>query len=197
MRCRQGHATRGKWFLVVTINIYCFHTFKNIRECYRGNASKSVDRCSIAIVSRDLSRLRTSHAIMLYRKELAVNACMGTEIRLFYIVAIGRPERHMRKASHRGSEQPQRSPEEITLLFLVCATCIRCCSSRTSRSWWTAHLVQRQRRSCNSIYRLKCIPQFHTLVWCDQFLWTQQKPNDVIYNGDASWFDSFQCNSVK
>jgi len=24
-----------------------------------------------------------------------------------------------------------------------------CCSSRTSRSWWTAHLTQRQQRGCN------------------------------------------------
>jgi len=39
-----------------------------------------------------------------------------------YIVAIGNPERHVRRASHRGSKQQQRSPDEITLLLLVRAT---------------------------------------------------------------------------
>jgi len=34
-------------------------------------------------------------------------------------VAIGNPERHVCKASHRGSKQQQRSPNEITLLLLV------------------------------------------------------------------------------
>jgi len=34
------------------------------------------------MVSRDLSRLRTSRAIMLCGKELAVSACVKTEIRL-------------------------------------------------------------------------------------------------------------------
>jgi len=37
--------------------------------------SKAIDRCSTAVVSRDLSRLRTSRAIMLCGKEL-VDACM-------------------------------------------------------------------------------------------------------------------------
>jgi len=84
MRCRQGPATRRKRFQFVTLKIYCFYTLKNIRECQRGNASKAIDRCSTATVSRDLSRLWTSRAIMLCGKEL-VNACMGTEIHLFCI----------------------------------------------------------------------------------------------------------------
>jgi len=42
------------------------------------------------------------------------------------------------------------------------------------------------------------IPKLHTLlVWCDQFLWTQQKPNDAIHNRDTSWFDIFHFNSLK
>jgi len=126
MRCRQGQATRRKRFKFVTLNIYCFYTFKNIRECQRGNAPKAIDRCSTAIASRDLSRLRTSRAIMLCGKEL-VNAWIRTEMHLF-CVYIG-------------------------------------------------------------------IPQLHTLVWCDQFPWTQQKPNDVIYNRYTSWFGIFHCNS--
>jgi len=44
------------------------------------------------MASRDLSRLRTSHAIMYCGKVLAVNACTGAEIRL---LCIFRP-----KASH-------------------------------------------------------------------------------------------------
>jgi len=43
------------------------------------------------------------------------------------------------------------------------------------------------------IYRLKA----RTPAWHDQFLWTQQKPNDAIYNGDMSWFDSLHCNNAK
>ena len=123
MRCRQGKATRRKRFKFVTLNIYCFYTFKNIRECQRGNASKAIDHCNIAIVSRDLSRLRTSRAIMLCGKEL-VNTCVREEMHFF----VG-------------------------------------------------------------------IPQLHTLVWWDQFLWTQQKPNDVIHSRDTSWFDTFHCSS--
>jgi len=34
-------------------------------------------------------------------------------------VAIGNPERHVRKASHRGSKQQLRSPDEITLVVTV------------------------------------------------------------------------------
>jgi len=69
MRCRQGQASRTKRFKFVKLNIYCFYTFKNIRECRRGNASKAIDRCNTAIVLRDLSRLRTSRAIMLCGKK--------------------------------------------------------------------------------------------------------------------------------
>jgi len=83
MQCRQSQANRRKWFRVIKWNIYCFHTFKNICVCQRGTASKAVDCCSTPMVSRDLSRLRTSCAIMLCVKELAVNACrlLRTEIR--------------------------------------------------------------------------------------------------------------------
>ena len=38
----------------------------------------------------------------------------------------------------------------ITLLLLVCATYIWCCSSRTSRSWWITQSTQHHRRDCNS-----------------------------------------------
>ena len=82
MRCRQGKATRRKRFKFVTLNIYCFYTFKNICECQRGNASKAIDHCNIAIVSRDLSRLRTSGDITLCGKEL-VTKCVRAEMHLF------------------------------------------------------------------------------------------------------------------
>jgi len=89
MHCRQGEATRRKWFKVVKFNIYYFHTFKNVHECWRGNVSKSIDCCSTAMVSWDLSRLRTSHAIMLCGKELVINACMRMEIHLLCICSRG------------------------------------------------------------------------------------------------------------
>ena len=82
MLCRQAKATRRKRFKFVTLNIYCFYPFKNIRECQRGNASKAIDHCNIAIVSRDWSRLRTSRAIMLCGKEI-VNTCVRAEMDLF------------------------------------------------------------------------------------------------------------------
>jgi len=66
-------------------------------------------------------------------------------------VAIRNPERHVRKASHRGSKQQWRSPDEITLLLLVRTTHIYFCSSRTSRSWWITQSTQRHRRGCNNI----------------------------------------------
>jgi len=82
MRCRQGKATRRKLFKFVTLNIFCFYTFKNIRESQRGNASKAIDHCNIAIVSGDLSRLRTSRAITLCGKGL-VTICVRAEMDLF------------------------------------------------------------------------------------------------------------------
>jgi len=58
-------------------------------------------------------------------------------------VVIGKPEQHVRKALYCGSKQQYSSPGEITLLMLIRATYIRCCSSRTFCLWWTAH-------SCNN-----------------------------------------------
>jgi len=74
MRCRQGQATRKKRLKFVTLNIYCFYTFKtfaNAKEEMRQNRPLQNHN----IVSRDLSRLRTGCAIMFCRKEL-VNAFM-------------------------------------------------------------------------------------------------------------------------
>ena len=67
--------------------------------------------------------------------------------------AIGNPERHVRKAS------------QITLLLLVHATYIWCCSSRAFRSWWTAHSAQRQRRGCNSPYHRRHHKHKNTKKW--------------------------------
>jgi len=80
-----------KGFKVVKLNICCFHTFINIRECWRGNTSKAIDHFSTAMVSRDLSRLRIIRAMMLCGKELAVNACMGTEMCLLCIYRLRHP----------------------------------------------------------------------------------------------------------
>ena len=93
MRCRRGQATKRKRFEFVTLNIYCFYTFKNIRECQRGNAPRAIDRCSTAVVSRGLSRLRTSCAVMLCGKEL-VNPCTRTEMHLFCVYRLGIPQLH-------------------------------------------------------------------------------------------------------
>jgi len=66
---------------------------------------------------------------------------------IFAIVAIGKPERHVRKASHCGSnKQQQRSCAAIALSLLVRATYKWCYSSRTSRSWWITHSTQSHRR---------------------------------------------------
>jgi len=60
-------------------------------------------------------------------------------------VAIKKPEQHVCKALHCGSKQ-----QEFTLLLLLRATYIWCCSSRTFRSRWTAHSLQCQQRGCNA-----------------------------------------------
>jgi len=62
------------------------------------------------------------------------------------------PERHVRKASHLAASNNMSSHAMITLLLLVRATYIFCCSSRTSRSWWITQSTQRQRRGCNTTY---------------------------------------------
>jgi len=60
----------------------CFHTFQNIRECWRGNVSKFINWCRTVMLSRDLSSLTTGRAIIVEKNSLSsVNACMGTEIR--------------------------------------------------------------------------------------------------------------------
>jgi len=69
-----------------------------------------------------------------------------------HFVAIGNPELHLRKASHRGSKQQQRSPDETTLLLLVRTTHIYFCSSRTSRTWWIAQSTQRHQSGCNTVH---------------------------------------------
>jgi len=57
--------------------------------------------------------------------------CVKAELRTTFIswsqhhfVAIGNPERHMRKASHSDSKHQQSSHATITLLLLVRATCV-------------------------------------------------------------------------
>jgi len=50
---------------------------------------------------------------------LCVKAELGTTSTSwsqYHFVAIGNPERHVRKASHCGSKQQQRSPDEITII---------------------------------------------------------------------------------
>ena len=124
MRCRQGQASRTKRFKFVKLNIYCFYTFKNIRECRRGNASKAIDRCNTAIVLRDLKQV----------------------------------ENQSRNHALRKKNSSIHAWERKCICFVG-------------------------------------IPQLHALVWCDQFLWTQQKPKDVIHNRDTLWFDTFHYNS--
>ena len=90
-------------------------------------------------------------------------------------VAIGNPERHMRKASHCNSKQQKSSHAMITLRVHYCyvqsltslvspeITChnhsiiacsrhiyVWCCSSYASRSWWITQSTQHHRRGCNS-----------------------------------------------
>ena len=69
---------------------------------------------------------------------------------LYDYVASRNPERHVRKASHHGSKQQWRSPDEITLLLLVRATYTYFCSSRTSRSRWIIQSTPHHRRGCNN-----------------------------------------------
>ena len=45
----------------------------------------------------------------------------------------------------------QKLNATITLLLLVRATYVWCCSSRTSRSWWITQSTQHHRRGCNNI----------------------------------------------
>jgi len=60
-----------------------------------------------------------------HKRPLLQNQKIETLLEInFYCVAIGKPERHVHKASHCGSKQQQRSPCEITLLLLVRATYI-------------------------------------------------------------------------
>ena len=74
-----------------------------------------------------------------YRSHLlCVKADPGTTFTSWsqhHFVAIRYLERHVRKASHRGSKQQQRSCSQSLLLLLARAGIFWCYSSRTSCSW--------------------------------------------------------------
>jgi len=51
--------------------------------------------------------------------EKAASGTTFTSWSQHHFVAIGKPEQYVRKASHCGSKQQQRSPDKITVLFRV------------------------------------------------------------------------------
>jgi len=69
----------------------------------------------------------------------------------YVVLRSEKPKRHVRKALHCGSKQQHSSPDKITLLLIVRATYIWCCSLHMFRSWWTAHSAQCQPSGCNNI----------------------------------------------
>jgi len=106
----------------------------------------------------------TDHTLFCVKAELNTTSTFWSQ---HHFVAIGNPERHVRKASHRGSKQQWRSPDEITLLLLVRTTHIYFCSSRTSRSWWITQSTQRHQRGCNNIpsFLQRTTPIARSFVW--------------------------------
>jgi len=62
----------------------------------------------------------------------------------------------------------------VTLLLLVRATYVWCCSSRTFRLWWITHLTQHHRRGCNNTSQasanylvfLSLEQRFLNYFWC-------------------------------
>ena len=66
-------------------------------------------------------------------------------------VAIGNPERHVRKASHRGSKHNRDHARNLSYYCLLVLQIWWCYSSRTSRSWWITQSTQHHRRGCNNI----------------------------------------------
>ena len=84
---------------------------------------------------------------------LCVKAELGTTFTSWsqhHFVAIGNPERHMPKASHRGSKQQWRSCVAISRIisFLLHAYIF---SSRTSRLLWITQSTQHHQRGCNKM----------------------------------------------
>ena len=59
-----------------------------------------------------------------------------------------------------------------SLLLLVRATHIYCCSSRTSRSWWITQSTQCQRRGCNTVKWIK-MPFVGMKLWSLFLVFTQ------------------------
>jgi len=188
MHCRQSQATRRKWFRVIKLNIYCFHTFKNICVCKRGNASKAVDRCSTAMVSRDLSRLRTSRAIMLCGKEFAVivdlpfrimtcRFLLATVSRTWDLVCI-----NLSFASREFVCARSTASAQMTSISHFCIGTYR-----------RGHHALRERQFAT--LRLQATASHYFIHWFDATNFSEQ-PNDVIFNGDTSLFDSFHCNNA-
>jgi len=84
---------------------------------------------------------------------LCVKAELGTTSTSWsqhHFVAIGNPERHMRKASHCGSKEQKSWHAMVTIIASSRHVYVWCCSSRTSRSWWITQSTQHHRRGCNS-----------------------------------------------
>jgi len=56
-----------------------------------------------------------------------------------------------------------------SFFYCLFAPHICCCSSRTSRSWWTTHLTQRQESGCNSIPSFSQRTEPITHSFCEGF----------------------------
>jgi len=87
------------------------------------------------------------------------NIRVRTPLIYIYTVAIGKPERHVHKASHCGSKQQRRSPDEITLLLLVRATNIYGCCSSPHHVRGGSHI------QCNTNGEVATFPNLKILVY--------------------------------
>ena len=83
--------------------------------------------------------------------------------------AIGNPERHVHKASHRSNNRDHA--RNLSYYCLLALHKLWCYSSRTSRSWWITQSTQHHWRGCNS---------------CNGSLHMQAEHDFLLCNGCAS-----------
>ena len=162
-----------------------------------GTSSSEVLKCALQTSSN-----KNSYCFLSWKRTHLCLALLSW-VKVDRGVAVGRPERQVRKASHW-----QQATTDITRYKHSIIACSRhihgCYSSRTSRSWWIAHWTQRQPKGCNRgevLSLLYCYGQMFATCFSGLSRFTTTNLSDLPVITAASyrlvlWNKRFEvCNS--
>jgi len=137
--------------------MHWFHNFVMILTAHIHISAISLHTNSIAeslakcVIGKSISRHWHDLSPVNCKQKLTGEMMKKTKVKVREsTVAIGNPEGHVRKASHRGSKQNRSHTTRSLYYWLFAPHTYFFCSSRTSRSWWIPQSTQHHRRGCNS-----------------------------------------------